>query len=83
VFDFLAQTASLSPNHISFGRRELPADPQRRRTLREVWKTRHWVGKHARKPRYEYEKLPGPVVYTYNIAPWSDVPTYLHRNVWV
>jgi hypothetical protein len=83
VFDFLAQAAGFSPSHISFGRRELPAGPQRRRTLREVWKTRHWVGKHARKPRYEYERLLGHIVYTNNDAPWSDVPTYIHRNVWV
>jgi len=83
VFDFLAQAAGLSSSHISFGRRELPADPRRRRTLREVWKTRHWVGKHERKPRYEYERLRGHIVYMYNDAPWSDVPTYIHRNVWV
>jgi hypothetical protein len=83
VFDFLAQAAGLSPNHISFGKRELPTDPQRKRTLPEVWRTRHWVGKHARKPRHEYERLFGHVGYTYNDAPWGDVPTYAHRNVWV
>jgi hypothetical protein len=74
VFDFLAQAADLSPSHISFGRRELSADPQRRWALREIWKRRHWVGKHVRKPRYEYERLLGHIVYTHNDAPLSDVP---------